>query len=388
MAYRDLDVAQRLQRCVLSILTDQVFRQITGVMMMGETRVDADYPTAYTDGVNKVFGEDYCSKLVEEEFRFLILHESFHVMLRHLLTWKHLWDEDPELANIACDYVINLMIKDADAGRGFVRMPEVGCLDEKYRGMDAGEVYRLLKKDKEDGKSVGVGQPLDEHGWEKAGQLTPAEAKALDAKIVEALQQGGVLAGRGAGSLDRAIKEITAPQVDWREQLREFILNICAGRELSTWRRPNRRYIGSDLYLPSYYSETVGRVVIGADTSGSINDKIICTFVSEMVGLANMVQPEVLDLIYWDHAVERHEKYGPGQYELMAQSTRPKGGGGTGPSCVSEYLNFHRIKPECVIMLSDGIVGSDWGGQWPAPVLWCLTTKKMAGTGKTIHIKE
>ncbi len=41
-------------------------------------------------------------------------------------------------------------------------------------------------------------------------------------------------------------------------------------------------------------------------------------------------------------------------------------------------------------MLTDGYVGSDWGNDWPAPVLWVITggNTVMAPNGKTIHIKD
>jgi hypothetical protein len=65
------------------------------------------------------------------------------------------------------------------------------------------------------------------------------------------------------------------------------------------------------------------------------------------------------------------------------------GGGGTSPSCVSQYLKDKGIKPECVIMLTDGYVGSDWGTDWEVPVLWVVVggNNTVAPNGKTIHIK-
>jgi predicted metal-dependent peptidase len=52
----------------------------------------------------------------------------------------------------------------------------------------------------------------------------------------------------------------------------------------------------------------------------------------------------------------QHEKYERGEYEAMMSSTKPKGGGGTDASCVPNYLLEHKMRPECVIMLTDGYV--------------------------------
>jgi hypothetical protein len=45
------------------------------------------------------------------------------------------------------------------------------------------------------------------------------------------------------------------------------------------------------------------------------------------------------------------------------------------------------VKPECVVMLTDGYVGS-WGDAWPAPVLWCILNNKAAvpSVGQAVHI--
>jgi predicted metal-dependent peptidase len=74
----------------------------------------------------------------------------------------------------------------------------------------------------------------------------------------------------------------------------------------------------------------------------------------------------------------------------MRLSTKPKGGGGTSPSCITEYLKKNNIVPECAIVLTDGYVGSDWGGNWSCPVLWAIVDNKHAvpTIGSAIHIDE
>jgi len=392
MAYKDLDAERRVQKCTLDVLTHTKYRSMAGVLMMGVTSVEDDPKkclTAYTDGVNKTYGKQFVMDLSEPEMRFVVLHEGLHVALRHLVTWLWMWKEDPELANKACDLVINLLLVLSDDGEGFIKMPKDGCFDLKYKGMDSGEVYRLLKKDKEEGKSSsGDPQGFDEHGWKEAKGRSAEDTKALDKQVGDALQQGTVLVGKLGGELSRAIGEVLAPKVDWAEQMRDYVTSLCMGREMSTWRRPNRRFIDNNLYMPSMYSESIGRIGIGVDTSGSIGGAVITRFVSEVIGLAKLVTPELIDLMYWDTKVAAHEKYGPGQYDMIAASTKPKGGGGTSPSCVTSHMAEKKMRPECVVMLTDGVVGKDWGGQWPCPVLWVIAGNKRitAGTGKTIHL--
>jgi predicted metal-dependent peptidase len=130
--------------------------------------------------------------------------------------------------------------------------------------------------------------------------------------------------------------------------------------------------------------------VIGIDTSGSIGGQELADFLSEVKGIAEEVSPEVVDLLYWDSAVAGHEVYEGSAVSDITSSTKPRGGGGTSPSCVSTYLKEKNIKPECTIMLTDGYVGSDWGSEWTSEVLWCIVggNTDTAPNGKTIHIKE
>ena len=389
----DLTPEQRVQRNSLAVMTHPKYRPLGGIIMMGKTTVEEDAaqcPTAYTDGFNVVYGAAYIATLRDEEIRFLILHESMHKALRHLTTWLWMWKEHPELANRACDYVINLLLFLSDEGTRFILMPSQGCLDMRFKDMDAGEVYRMLKQEKESGKGGGSGEGFDSHKWEVAKDQTPAEAAAIGDEVKRALQQGALLVGKLGGDVARAVSDILKQDKDWREELWEYITHLCGGRDISTWRRPSRRSVDSGNYTPSYYSESVGRIVIAVDTSGSITGKVIAAFLGTVMNIAESVKPELIDLLYWDSQVAAHEKYGEGQYDTVLASTKPKGGGGTSPSCVSTYLSAKGIRPECIIILTDGAVGSDWGQGWTAPVLWCLVDNKRttAANGRTIHLRE
>ena len=54
-----------------------------------------------------------------------------------------------------------------------------------------------------------------------------------------------------------------------------------------------------------------------------------------------------------------------------------------------EYMKEKAIKPEAIIMLTDGYIGN-WGDEWNAPILWTIVggNKEYAPVGKTIHVKD
>jgi predicted metal-dependent peptidase len=175
--------------------------------------------------------------------------------------------------------------------------------------------------------------------------------------------------------------------MDWREALREFLSTTCVGTDYSTWRRPNRRFISSGYYLPSGISEQVGELVVAIDTSGSIGQNELSKFLGEVKAICDTVHPECVRLLYWDTEVCADEKYVGGDIENIVTSTKPKGGGGTDVVCVPAHMSKRNIKPQAVVVLTDGYLGGQWG-QWTVPVLWCIVggNRTTANCGKTIHI--
>ena len=396
---------RKLQKAKIALMRSPKFALLSGILMVGTTRVDDNIPTACTNGRDERYGRAFIKELRDVELNFLVAHEGYHKMYRHLTTWRKLHDEDHDLANQACDYVINLQLQDIDPNETLIAMPRyrdgphkgerMGLVDERFRGMNAKQVFDILKQEKKDGGGGGSGDGgFDVHDWADAKNMTDADKKELLKEIDQAIRQGIMaqqkLAGTGAGNLDRELEGLLEPKVDWREVLREFVKATCNAKDASSWRRPNRRFLSTGVYMPSMIGEKVGHLVIGIDTSGSIGSSELAEFLSEVKGIAEEVNPEVVDLLYWDGEVASHEVYEGGAVSDIVSSTKPKGGGGTSPSCVSTYLTEKNIKPECIIMLTDGYVGNDWGSEWTAEVLWCIVggNDVCAPNGKTVHVKD
>jgi predicted metal-dependent peptidase len=369
----------------------------SGIMMMGNTTVDEDVPTACTNGKDTKYGKAFVEKLNDPELRGLILHENLHKAFRHLTVWGNLYHKDAMLANMACDYVINLMIKDSDPNGEKVRLPEGGLVDEKYRGMDAQTVFYLLKdeQDKNGGNGNGKGDGdtdgnggggFDEHDWEGAQELSKEEKDALASEIDQALRQGAILAGKMKGKVAREVAEQLEAKIDWRDALRDFVSSMCVEKDFSSYRRPNRRWINEDVYLPSMEGEALGDIVVGIDTSGSIGVNELGQFLGELVSICNAVNPAKVHLLYWDTQVAGHEQYERGSYEGLVNSTKPAGGGGTQVSCVFEYIKEKKLNLEVVVILSDGY--TDFPSAPDVPVFWGITSDVVPPWGVTAKIKD
>jgi predicted metal-dependent peptidase len=404
-----LTAEQRVQRAHVALMKHPDYCLYSGVFMIGKVEVVDDVPTACTNGRDVMYGRAFIDKLSEAGVKGVILHENLHKAFRHTTMWKHLYEDHAQMANMACDFVINLMIVDSDKGKGEVVLPKEGLYDPKYRGWDSQQVFNDLKEQAKKGsvhvKTVGDQQgkdipvekgkqyvlvgadSLDEHDWEGAKEMGKEEQEALAKDIDQALRQGAILAGKMKGNVPREVSEALEAKVDWREALREFVNSFCMDKDESTWRRPSRRWIDQDVYMPSLIGESVGRIVVAIDTSGSIGGEEIGQFLGEVRKICETVRPEGIDLVYWDMDVCQHEKYEQDELENLLSSTKPKGGGGTDPQCVVDYIKAHKLKPECAVVLTDGYVGS-WGKGWECPTLWGITTKGIeseVGKSVTIH---
>ena len=389
---------RRLKKVKIALMRNSKFALWSGILMVGKTYVRDDVPTACTNGRDEIYGSEFIKSLDDKELAFVVLHESLHKAYRHLFTWRKLADEDRELTNAACDYVINLQLLELDPNQEVIAMPMKdgkvqGLIDKKYKGMNTKQVFDSLKEEGKSGEDFG-GQGFDDHNWEEAKDLTDAVKKELEKEIDQALRSGQIaqnkLHGRGGMGMNRELDELLNPKIDWREQLRDFVKTICAGRDSSSWRRPNRRYLAGDVYMPSMVSEKIGHIAIGVDTSGSQGSKEIAECLSEVQGIVNEVCPQKIDLVYWDAEVANHEQYEGSAVSNIVSDTKVMGGGGTDPTCMAVHLKEQSIKPECIIQLTDGYIGN-WGTpeEWQdVPMLWAIVGggNAVAPVGKTIYI--
>ena len=417
----ELTAAQRLTKAVGAIIGSPHYTPVTGLVLMAKHTVvphgTDGIETAATNGVTAMYSDKFIDTLTDADLRFTICHETWHILYLHLTTYADLWKLDRDCANAACDFVINMRLLDHDKRTqpGFITMPTGGLYDEQYRGMTVPQVFKALYKQKKGGQGnpqpgqgqgqgqaqpgqgqpqsgqpqpgQGPGKPLDKHDWEGAGKLTDEQKKNLERAVQEAAQQGALLAGKTGTGGNRMLDDVLDSKVDWREVLREFITTTCAGNDYSTWARPNRRYWGAGVYLPSGISEKVDELVIAADMSGS-TASMLPQIMGEVAGICESVKPAAVRILYWDTQVCGDEVYVDDQIPNIIHSTKPVGGGGTRVSCVSDYMSAQGITPQAVIVLTDGYLGSDWG-TWTVPVLWCIidNATRIAPNGTTVHVE-
>ena len=396
---------QRIERIHVQLMKHQNFCLFAGLFMIGkvEVRDKTISGTAQTNGVDVIYDRGFVDSLNDKQLAFLILHENMHKAYRHLIVWQPLRKKNAQLANMACDYVINLQIHDYDPDNNMTDFPTdadgnvLGLIDERFRGMDSGQVFKILEDEQEEGGGGGGGgggskEPLDGHDWEEAQSMSDADKEEVAKEIEQALRQGSMLVGKMGGNVSREIGDMLVPKVDWREALRDFVKTAMQGKDKTTWKRLHKRYLASDLIMPSSYSDKVGGIAIGVDTSGSIGGEELSQFLSEVKSICDEVSPEQIDLMYWDTHVASRETYRDNELAGLVETTKPAGGGGTEPACVPKFMKKHDMKPECLIILTDGYIPNQDPSDWTieSPVLWCIkgnSNFNQSVVGKIVHVE-
>ncbi len=371
------DAGKKFAKARSQLILDSPFFGSLGLRL--QVVEDPKCPTAWTDGTRMGYSPDFIDGLTEDEVKGLICHEILHCALRH---HTRRGTRDPQLWNVACDYTINPIIKDAG-----MALPKDGLYDPRFFGLSADEVYEQLKKEREKRESqqasggeggegtesqksreenaaAAVGEVRDASGKD-GGPASESEIKDQEREWNVAMSQAAQQAdkvGKLPATLKRMVTEALNPRLDWSEILRRFV--DSASRHDYSWSRPNRRYIGSGMYLPSVYSNQLGHVVAAIDTSGSISDETLNRFGSEIEAIINDYQASCT-VIYCDTQVAGTAEYAPGEPVKLESH----GGGGTDFRPPFNYVDDQGLNPVCMLYFTDGMCNA-FPPEPHYPVLW------------------
>lgn len=392
--YAAMPVTDRITRSHSQIMRHPDFCLLSGIVMVGKVSCDDKTRTAATDGESVRYGNKFMQPLTEKEVNFVVLHENGHKGFSHLSVWTQLVKANPRLANMAMDYVVNGWIIDTDPKGLFAKMPEGGLYKPEWSKLDVLAVYKLLEKEEQEkeknkckdpgdengeGGEPGDGEgdeggSFDEHDHEGAGDRTPEQQEALSQQIDQALREGSIMVGKAKGNVSEVVTAALYPKIDWRAVMRDYLVERTSGKDDSSWRMYNRRYISQGVYLPINEDENVGDIGIGIDVSasawGSLSD-----YLAEVVSMCKSMSPSRVRIMFWDTAVER-EQIIIGDMSRMTETFDVAGGGGTRAGCVSDYIKEKGYKFDALIMFTDGYVERDIKWEVKTPTLWVIDGHK------------
>jgi predicted metal-dependent peptidase len=343
-------------------------------------------PTAATDGRNFYYNSRFVDMLRPKEIEFLFGHEVLHCVYDH---FGRRGDRDPQLFNVANDFAVNADLKKHRVGEFITSVP---CLyDQKYEGMSSEEIYDDLYENAEkinlsdlidkllddhlDGEGDGEG---DEDGDDKDGKgrgrpkISKEERQKIRDEIKEAVLAAAA-ASDGAGNLPagvkRLIQDMTAPKMNWRELLRMQLESTI--KSDFTWMRASRRGWHMDAVMPGMKNDEMIDIAIAIDASGSIDERMLKDFLSEVQGIMDQFQAYKIHILTFDTSVYNPATYNSDNLDTICDY-EVKGGGGTDFDCIFTYLKDEQIEPKRLVVFTDGYPFGSWGDENYADTVWII----------------
>ena len=365
-----------------------------------------DKGTAGTNGRTVWFDEDFLMELTLPEAVFLFCHEIGHCMWLHMARAKqyesiglHGHPFIPQLWNIAGDFIINDMLVKCSMGT----MPKGGLLDTRFNcDMLIEDVYKILldeqKKKPKGGQGTSgdgnsPGQPGDEYGKTldlhvPSDSAKPDETELTEQewrRVVQSAADGAKAVGKMPGTLERLATQLVNPQVRWQDKLRRTVVTTAV-RDSTNWSQPHRRrLVTQKVYMPRRSGFTAGTIVVANDTSGSISEAELNTYVSELAEIFNVCNPERVFVLSCDHELHTVEEFNQG-HDIRATPPQMKGGGGTSFRPVFDWVEETGIYPSVLIYFTD-LYGSFPDREPGYPVIWCATSDESVPFGEVVRVK-
>lgn len=369
-------VKDRLLRARSALVFDQPF--YAAILFRIPLVEDSSCPTMWTDGTQIGYNPDTVATWTDEETKGVLVHEVEHIA--HLHPLRRDW-RDPKDWNKACDKVVNYSVVD-QAGftlpAGAIKGVPGVAAEEAYQE-DQDQSQGGQQGQQGGGQGPGAGPPQPDPAGEirdptdDVGAELSEGAKRQMEEDTKVMVQQAIAAAERAGNmpagLAQKLKELYKSRVPWREILARFLDE--QNEDDYSYVRPNRRFVDSEFIMPDLWSEDFGRVVLAADTSGSmlsVLEKVAGELVGGLRLYADQGTTVAIDVLWCDTEVV-HEQL------LDGDPIVPKGGGGTEYGPVFDHMVKHLPDARAVVYVTDGDC-SDFGQAPGCPVLWILTKQK------------
>lgn len=353
---------------------------------------DNNVPTACTDGRRIRYNRAFMGKLSPEERRFVLMHELFHILLMHPSRGV---GKDHFLFNIAADMIVNEMCVRLNntLGINFMMRAPQGGIYARVDGLSMEELYAKLMDDQlkaMKGLSTRFGHTIllrDAYGRSPSkgpneryvpgpGEVLPDGrhmalgsgdlegsrlSEAEKAQLVQDLRgwvRDALKGDPGAGVSVPVPWEILAmgqhKPLPWKRLLRDFMVEVVDDE--TSYATPERKYIHMDLILPGHGLTEGGVTELWTfvDSSDSIGNEEMSRFLSELYHLIRGFQC-VLNIAYWDTSVT--EVYRKVDTIARLKQALPRHSGGTNINCVYRWIEENKVKPDVMVILTDGDFG-------------------------------
>lgn len=346
-----------------------------------------DTDTAETDGVRISWNPAFFQAIPPKARITVMVHELWHIARLHPIRCM---GRDPETWNQACDIRINNDLEREGYSFDGIENCWKDASFDRERILSEDEIYEILiQNPQKKPKGAPFSAPSDGNTEPEEGQGDLCKA-AKESKqkiinsVVQAVQQAKLSnsAGTVPGSIQEQLNKFLDPIIPWQTALMDFFVDL--DEKDYSWRKPNRRF--DDIYLPSLL-EDEGRLehlMYFLDVSGSVTQKQVIRFNSEVKYIQEELKPKRLTLVQFDHQIQKVDEF---EEDQPFDGIKIVGRGGTSLEPVREMIIEQQ--PTAAIIFSDLYCEPMSPLPFDVPVIWVVIGNKRglpAFGHKTIHI--
>lgn len=300
-----------------------------------ELRVNANIASFRSLGDVLEYNDEYLEVLSIKEVSTILANAAMHQALFHSDRGR---DKVSSIWSLASDYAINDLLVD----NGFM-LPPMANYASRFKNLYAEQIYQILLgeldlKDSDD-------EVEKEHKNEELAEnlLAEDEYKLLLEQLNIKLEKYGEL----PKGIERFIETKKETQISWRDELYSYV-NTHTKSDYRMF-PPSKKYLYRGVALPSVYGEEL-KIVVAIDTSASINDELLKTFLTELYEIMQVFTNYVIEFIECDTSIQNIQRLTP----MENLEATLKGGGGTDFRPVFKYIENMNEDFKFLIYFTDG----------------------------------
>jgi len=356
------DAAEALKIAKINMMMQRDTAFYTAILFSLKQTLTEEIPTAATDGKNLLINPEFFWNLPLNERITLLSHEVLHVALDHMHRRN---ERNPELWNVAADYVINGALVKA----GY-KLPDGGLYDRQYEGMSTEQVYALLDKKNQADKDGVIAQcPMDVQYPEQAKDPGSAVTQEQVTEIVLRATTQAKAMGQDPGSMPGEIginlQRTLNPPLPWNIILSNYLTEFA--KDDYTFKRPNRRFM-PDYYLPSAKSEAICNLAVCVDTSSSVTNEQFNDFITKIEEMQKMLKPQKISVMAFNTRFVSEQELTVDDNPFKKLSFEGRGGTRIAPA--HEWLA--KVKPTVALIFTDGEFIQTEPDDRSIPLIWLI----------------
>lgn len=343
-------------------------------------------PTACVcrNGINTELcvNKEFWDKQDDETQLGILKHELGHIIFKHMFMWEFFGDK--EKLNMATDCEVNSYIP--------VLQKDPYCYPAAFNLEDKkGSKYYYEHIPDQGRSSGGQGDGPDSNKienhetWNQFKDLNDAEKELISQQIDHMAKQTAEQVSRMAGTIPGELSEYIGslfkqkPAIfNWKAYFRRFLGTALDDQIRKSRKKESLRFPDSS----GIKHKRKSNILVGIDTSGSVSNKDLCDFFSEINHIYKAGTN--IKIMEFDYGIERIYDY-KGKWDGTCN-----GRGGTSFEQPWEYYIQHRRDFNTFVLFTDGYALTR--GLRPIPnVLWIITSngnRNNSYPGKTIFIPE